>query len=121
KIENLLGLDHKGHTVISWSVNPQAIIEAEEHKAASLAERLEAMRKIQDAGYKIGLHFDPILYHENWRENYIELIHQLFNVVDPKKVTWISMGTLRFPPEMKDKVLDKFPKSRIMFAELIRG
>ena len=121
KIENLLGLDHKGHTVISWSVNPQAIIEAEEHKAASLAERLEAMRKIQDAGFKIGLHFDPILYHENWRENYIELIHQLFNVVDPKKVTWISMGTLRFPPEMKDKVLDKFPKSRIMFAELIRG
>ena len=121
KIENLLGLDHKGHTVISWSVNPQAIIEAEEHKAASLAERLAAMRKIQDAGYKIGLHFDPILYHENWRENYIELIHQLFNVVDPKKVTWISMGTLRFPPEMKDKVLDKFPKSRIMFAELIRG
>ena len=120
-IDNLLNLDHKGHTVVAWSVNPQGIIESEEHKAASLAERLAAMDKIQAAGYKIGLHFDPILYHAGWREHYIDLIHKLFSVVDPGRVAWISMGTLRFPPEMKDRVLAKFPKSRIMFAELIRG
>lgn len=121
RIENLLDLDHKGHTVISWSVNPQQIIDTEEHKAASLRERLAAMKKVQDAGYKIGFHFDPLLVHENWAHNYRDLIRQLFQVVDPANVTWISIGSLRFPPEMKDKVLDKFPKSKIMFAELIRG
>ncbi len=121
RIENLLDLDHQGHTVISWSVNPQVIIDAEEHKAASLSERLEAMRQVQAAGYKIGFHFDPLLYHENWQKTYPDLIRQLFEVVDPDNVAWISIGSLRFPPEMKDKVLDKFPKSKIMFAELIRG
>ena len=121
RIENLLDLDHKGHTVISWSVNPQVIIDAEEHKAASLKERLAAMRLVQDAGYKIGFHFDPLLYHEGWQETYPDLIKQLFEVVDPANVTWISIGSLRFPPEMKDKVLEKFPRSKIMFAELIRG
>lgn len=121
RIENLLDLDHKGHTVISWSVNPQVIIDAEEHKAASLQERLEAMAKVQEAGYKIGFHFDPLLFHEGWEQTYPELIKQLFQVVDPANVTWISIGSLRFPPEMKDKVLEKFPKSKIMFAELIRG
>ena len=121
KIDNLLDLDHKGHTVVSWSVNPQVIIDAEEHKAASLSERLTAMGKVQAAGYKIGLHFDPLLYHENWEQTYPDLIKQIFQVVDPKNVAWISIGSLRFPPEMKDKVLEKFPKSKIMFAELIRG
>ncbi len=121
RIENLLDLDHQGHTVISWSVNPQVIIDAEEHKAASLSERLEAMRQVQAAGYKIGFHFDPLLYHKNWQKTYPDLIRQLFEVVDPDNVAWISIGSLRFPPEMKDKVLDKFPKSKIMFAELIRG
>ncbi len=121
RIENLLNLDHKGHTVISWSVNPQVIIDAEEHKAASLNERLEAMRLVQEKGYKIGFHFDPLLFHEQWAETYPDLIRQLFEVVNPKNVAWISIGSLRFPPEMKDKVLEKFPKSKIMFAELIRG
>ena len=121
RIENLLALDHKGHTVVSWSVNPQVIIDAEEHKAASLEERLQAMKQVQDAGYKIGFHFDPLLYHAGWERNYPELIRQLFEVVDPENVAWISIGSLRFPPEMKDKVLEKFPRSKIMFAELIRG
>ncbi|MEA3287801.1 MAG: hypothetical protein U9Q77_10570 [Candidatus Marinimicrobia bacterium] len=121
RIENLLELDHKGHTVISWSVNPQVIIDAEEHKAASLKERLEAMRLVQAAGYKIGFHFDPLLYHDDWKRSYPDLIRQLFEVVDPENVAWISIGSLRFPPDMKEKVLEKFPRSKIMFAELIRG
>ncbi len=121
RIENLLDLDHKGHTVVSWSVNPQVIIDAEEHKAASLNERLEAMRQVQARGYKVGLHFDPLLYHAEWKQSYPALIRQIFEVIDPKNVAWISIGSLRFPPEMKEKVLEKFPKSKLMFAELIRG
>jgi len=121
RIENLLELDHQGHTVVSWSVNPQVIIDAEEHKAASLDERLEAMRLVQAVGYKIGFHFDPLLFHDDWKTTYPDLIRQLFEVVDPNNVAWISIGSLRFPPEMKEKVLEKFPKSKIMFSELIRG
>jgi len=121
RIENLLDLDHRGHTVISWSVNPQIVIDAEEHKAASLAERLAAMEQVQTAGYKLGFHFDPLLYHPEWQDSYPDLIRQLFEVVDPRNVAWISMGTLRFPPDMKEQVLEKFPHSKIMFAELIRG
>ncbi len=121
RIDNLLHLDHKGHTVVSWSVNPQTIIDEEEHKAASLSERLQAMAKVQAAGYKIGLHFDPLLHHPEWESNYENLIKQLFSVLDSSNITWISIGSLRFPPEMKEKVLEKFPRSRIMFAELIRG
>ena len=121
RVENLVDLDHGGKTVISWSMNPQAIIDAEETKAASLAERLEAIARVQAAGYKLGFHFDPLLYHADWQENYTELIHQMAEVIDPDCITWISIGSLRFPPTMKEEVLKNYPKSKIMFAELIQG
>ena len=38
-VEHLLELPHGGKTVISWSVNPQAIIKKEELKTATLDER----------------------------------------------------------------------------------
>ena len=46
-VDHLLYLPHGGKTVISWSVNPESIIEKEEHKTARLNERLEAAKKSQ--------------------------------------------------------------------------
>src|SRR5438105_15518210 len=33
----------------------------------------------------------------------------------------MSMGSLRFPPALKDVVRERFPKSRLMYAELVPG
>jgi len=120
-VENLLDMDHRGRVVCSWSVNPPEVTGREEHKAASLDERLEAMARVQEQGFKLGLHFDPILYYPEWEEGYHSLIRKLFTVVRPENVTWISMGSLRFPPEMKARIIAKFPKTDIVYQELIKG
>jgi spore photoproduct lyase len=36
-------------------------------------------------------------------------------------VTYMSMGSLRFPPALKDVVRERFPKSRLLYAELFPG
>lgn len=120
-IQNLIGLDHGGKTVVSWSVNPSSIIKREETKAATLEERLEAIEIIQNEGYLIGLHFDPMLKFPNWEKDYSELVQQLFSTIKPERVAWISIGSLRFSPDMKDKVIEKFPESKIMYGELVHG
>jgi len=120
-ISNLIGLNHGGKTVVSWSVNPPAIIAEEEQKSATLDERLEAMKIIQNEGYLLGLHFDPMLDFSCWQTDYPKLVNRLFEIIRPERIAWISIGSLRFPPEMKEKVLEKFPKSKIMFGELLRG
>ena len=33
----------------------------------------------------------------------------------------MSMGSLRFPPALKEVVRERFPKSRLMYAELVPG
>ena len=120
-VKNMYKLNHNGRTVIAWSLNPPNIIKSEEYNTSSLPKRLAAAKEIEDEGYKLAFHFDPILHHKGWKDNYETLIQQLFSTIKPESITWISMGSLRFPPDMKDKVLSKFPGTKIMFGEFIRG
>jgi len=42
-------------------------------------------------------------------------------VVDPERVAWISMGSLRFPPGMREVLQQRWPKSVLRASEFIRG
>ncbi len=121
RIDPLLNTDHKGRTVVSWSLNTGHIIQTEEHKTASLKARLEAIEKIASAGYLIGLHFDPMIHSDNWEEGYRQLVRKVFDVIDPERIAWISIGSLRFNPEMKKKIENNYPDSRLTLPEMVLG
>jgi spore photoproduct lyase len=121
RVDSLLNINHKGRTVVSWSLNTDHIIRAEEHKTATLEARLEAIGKIVNAGYLIGMHFDPMILHEGWEEGYRELVRKVFEVADPGRIAWISIGSLRFNPEMKKKIENNYPDSRLTLAEMVLG
>ncbi|RLA94193.1 MAG: radical SAM protein, partial [Deltaproteobacteria bacterium] len=109
EVDHLLGLDHRSRTVISWSLNPQRIVEKEEIYTAPLQRRLEAARRCQEAGYLLGFHFDPIIEYPGWEDDYRGLIEELFRHVDPRGVIWISLGTLRYPPGLERVIRERFP------------
>ncbi len=121
EVSNLLELDHGGRTVVSWSVNPDKVVEEEELNAATLAERLNAARKCQQKGYPIGLHFDPLIYYPEWKRHYREVIESVFDRIDGKGIIWVSLGGFRFPPYVKPIIRDRFSASRILWAELFPG
>ena len=120
-VDGFLDLDPAGRVMVSWSINPESVVQREEHKTASLAARLRAAQRCHAAGYKIGLHFDPLLYYPGWEADYEPFVAQVFNTLPPGDVTYMSMGSLRFPPALKDVVRERFPKSRLMYAELVPG
>jgi spore photoproduct lyase len=120
-IANLEGLDHRGHTVVSWSVNSKRICLTEESRSPALEERLAAALQCQKWGYKTGFHFDPLIYYEGWETGYREAVKEIFHAVDPDKVAWISLGALRFPPHLIDHVKKRFPESKIPYGEFVPG
>lgn len=121
EIESLLPLDHHGRTVISWSLNPSSVIEAEERGTATLEERIEAAKKCQRAGYPLGFHFDPMIDYEGWEEGYERLIQLLFSQIDPKRVAWVSLGGFRYPAQLQGIAKERFPQTRIFLGELFPG
>jgi spore photoproduct lyase len=121
EVDHLFHLNHQGKTVISWSLNPQKMIEEEEIRTAPLRERIDAAKRCQGAGYPIGFHFDPIIYYEGWEKGYQETVFSLFNKIDPKRVIWISLGGFRYPSQLKAIAKERFPNTKIFFGELFPG
>ena len=121
EVANLEGLDHRGHTVVSWSVNSKRICRTEELKAASLEERLAAARRCQEWGYKVGFHFDPLVHYEGWEDEYREAVEQIFGSVDCSRLAWVSLGCLRFTPHLRDIIRERFWRSKIPYGEFVPG
>ena len=120
-VDKILDLPHQGKTVVSWSMNTQTGINTQEHRTARLEERLIAIEKVVKAGYLVGIHFDPMLRHPNWEKEYPELVRRVFDVCPPQNMAWMSFGSLRFNPEMKQKIEQNFPSTDITFQEMVKG
>jgi spore photoproduct lyase len=121
QVDLLEKLDHRGRTIVAWSLNPPEVIDREEGTASSLEERLAAAHRCQDWGYRLAFHFDPLLAYPGWKEGYAEVVDRLFSVVDPGVVAWISLGSLRFMPPLKTIVRQHHPGSTILDEEFVPG
>jgi len=108
------------YTVISFSVAPQRIIGQEEVRTSPLYKRLKAARRAQDAGCFVGLHLDPIIIYPGFEKDYHYLIDDIGRILDLKRVIWVSLGLLRFPPRLMDRFIEEGRKN-LLHGEFIRG
>ena len=120
-VDDILNLDHNSHTVVSWSQNTDYISRTEEHGTAPLERRLIAMKKVFEAGYLIGLHFDPMILYDGWQRDYSQLIRDIFSYISAERIAWISIGSLRFNPEMKRMIEIHYPHTGVTSQEMITG
>ncbi len=120
KIANLLTLKPSKNIIISWSLSPETIIKNEEKGTASLEMRLKAAKKVQDAGFRVGFHFDPIIHLQGWEKLYSELIRKLYSHIK-RPFAWISLGTLRCNRQLKTISELRFGQSNIFYGELFLG
>lgn len=107
--------------VVSWSLNPPKIIDSAEFLTSSLETRLHCANACAGAGFKVGFHFDPVIYYKSWEKDYRKTVDRLFDSVKPKDIAWISIGTLRFHRVLKKTIENRFPQNSILDEELTLG
>jgi spore photoproduct lyase len=100
--------------LFTWSLNPQIVIDNEEHLTASLKERLDAAKMLHELGFLVGFHFHPIIYIEDFEKHYGELFSKLKSMFDPKGVVLVSLGTLTFIKPVIKKIRSRDFKSRVL-------
>ena len=76
-VDSILNLNHGGRILVRVSVNPQDIISKIEIGTSPLKNRVEAINKLKEADYKVGILIAPIILVENWKEQYEDLIKYL--------------------------------------------
>ena len=73
-VDDLLDLSGKDRVIIRMSVNPSEIIRKVEMGTSTLERRVAAINKLKNAGYKVGILIAPVIFVDNWKELYEELI-----------------------------------------------
>ncbi|MBW1894454.1 MAG: DNA photolyase [Deltaproteobacteria bacterium] len=120
-VKKLEKLHHNRKTILAWSLNTDRVVKSEERKTSSLKKRLEAAAMCESWGYPLAFHFDPLVIYDRCENDYRAIIRQIFTHVSAENIVWISLGTFRFMPELKQIIRKRFPESKIIYGEFIQG
>ncbi|BBN98077.1 hypothetical protein St703_07820 [Sporolactobacillus terrae] len=72
-VDHLLDARHNGRTRFRFSLNDAYVIKFFEAGTSRLVERIEAAKKVSDAGCLLGFIIAPIYIHDGWQEGYRRL------------------------------------------------
>ena len=113
QIRSLLSKPPLPRCVVAFSLSPEEIADKVEDKAPTLKRRLEAMVKLQQQGWLIGLRFDPIIYTSDYQEQYRQMFAQVFACVDSRQLHSVSLGVFRLPEKYFKKVHKLYPEAKL--------
>lgn len=89
-----------------------------EHGVPSIARRVESMRQLVDAGWSVGLRFDPLVYHQNYESEFSALLQQIFARIDPAEIHSVSLGNFRLSKSHFRKMSQLYPREPLFAQNL---
>ncbi len=107
-------LQSNDNIVLAWTLSPQKIIDLYEHKTPSLEKRLSSIKEAIDAGWRVRVCIDPVIYNEEFNELYPPLIEKLFRTIDAEKLFQLTLGSFRMSSTHLKKI-KKLRRSDIAF------
>jgi spore photoproduct lyase len=116
-IDNLLSLDPRGRTIVSWSLSPMRIFASSEHHTAPPEARIDAARRVLDAGYRVGFHLDPVIAYPGAERDYLDLLDNVFDTLPATGIAFFSIGGLRMTPGLRRAARQRFPADPMLLGE----
>jgi spore photoproduct lyase len=117
-IKPLLVSEALTNCIVAFSLSPDSVARNLELGAPSLSRRVGAMEALQRHGWPLGLRFDPVVYHQHWKQNYEELFASVFNAIDGTRVHSVSLGPFRLPRQYYKTVSRLYPDEMIFAGHL---
>jgi len=118
QIRSLLNREPLSRCIVAFSLSPEDIAQKLEHKAPPLQRRLDAMLKLQQHGWSIGLRFDPIIYHDNYQQDYHALFERVFSLLNLNLLHSVSLGVFRLPEKYFKKIHKLYPDEKLFAGPL---
>ncbi len=118
-VDELLDLPHNGHTRCRMSVNASPVSGRFEGGTASVASRLQALRKLAlpraqaGGGYPVGLVIAPIMPIDDWTEHYGRLFDEISVALDFDCDLTFELISHRFTPGSKQVLQTWYPQSKL--------
>lgn len=118
QIRSLLAQPVMPRCVVAFSMAPEDIVRKVEDKAPAMHKRLDALVKLQQQGWQIGLRFDPLIYQQDYKKLYSELFAQVFARVELAQLHSVSLGVFRLPEKYFKKMHKLYPEARLFASPM---
>jgi len=106
-VDRLLDLEHREHSILSWSVNPPEVSAMFEENVPSIDERLEAMRRVAEQGYPVRAVMMPIIPIDGWQDVYTAFTERLLETVPIQRLTLGGICIYRGARELMERKMGK--------------
>ncbi|MBO68978.1 MAG: DNA photolyase [Acidiferrobacteraceae bacterium] len=114
QIRSLLKAPPMTNLIVAFSMSPTKTADKFEHKTPSIEKRLNAMRKLADKGWPIGLRFDPLIFDSSFEERYRTLFAEVFSVLSPEDIHSVTIGPFRMPKPFFQKLVALYPEEPLL-------
>jgi spore photoproduct lyase len=109
QVRAMLKLQPQDRVVTAFSFSDPVSHAQLENGVPSIARRIDAMRRLMEAGWKVGLRLDPIVYHANYQVEFKALLEQIFAELDATALHSVSLGSFRLTRDHFRKVSRLYP------------
>ena len=100
---------------VVMNFNTDFAINNYEHGTPSLSERINALKAIHENGtYMSVVHIEPAFIYPGSEQDYLNLINQIFSVVDLSKIEKVTFGMVRYTGQLMHQIRKLYPDSEIL-------
>ncbi|KAF3981396.1 MAG: DNA photolyase [Methylococcales symbiont of Hymedesmia sp. n. MRB-2018] len=118
QIRSLLNTEAYSRCIVAFSLSPDDIAQKVEDKAPTLERRLQALCKLQEHGWSIGLRFDPLIYQTDYQQQYKHFFEQVFSRISLDSLHSVSLGVFRLPEKYFKKIHKLYPEEKLFSSPL---
>lgn len=118
QVEALLEREAMPNVIAAFSFTPHEVGIAMEHHVPPVARRLAAMARLQERGWKLGLRFDPLIYHDEYERTYRRLFADVFAHLRAESIHSVTLGPFRLPKPVHRNMVRLYPDDPVLASPL---
>ena len=113
-VDEMLKYPGNDQVRFTMNFNTEYAINEWQSGTASLDERFEAAKKVQNAsGYALKVIIEPIIYYDGCEDEYAALTERMMTELDPNNIEDISFATARYNKNLITRVKRNFPSTTV--------
>ena len=118
QVRSLLAQQPQSRVVIAFSFSDHHSHSQLEHGVPSISKRINAMQRLIEAGWSVGLRFDPVVYHQQYQPAFTRLLQEVFSNIDAQRLHSVSLGSFRLTRDHFRKMNRLYPEEPLFAQNL---
>lgn len=119
QVDALLPHEPIANCVVAFSFTPAEVHAELERGVPTVERRIDAMVRLAERGWTLGLRFDPLIWSRDHQQRYSRLFDRVFTEIPESSVHSVSLGAFRLPRGFYARMRKMSPADPLLAGPLV--